>query len=71
MALSIEDILARRLGLEAYGWKEAVQAALVVADLLAREFGWASEKKQTAIDEYICRIRSLMEKAGISPTLVT
>ena len=70
MAMCIEDILARRLGVEGYGWQEAIQAAPVVADLLGHEFGWAPEKKQTAIDAYVRRIRGLIEKAGIAPTPV-
>ena len=70
MAICIEDILARRLGVEAYGWHEAIRAAPAVADLLAREFGWPSEHKRMAIDEYIRRIRGLIEKAGISASPV-
>jgi glycerol-3-phosphate dehydrogenase len=67
MAASIEDVLARRIGLEFYGWADALQAAPVVADLLAREFGWSDVAKQEALDRYVARIRNLMARAGLAP----
>jgi glycerol-3-phosphate dehydrogenase len=67
MAISIQDILARRIGLEIYGWREALQAAPVVADLLARELAWSESAKQEALDRYVTRIRSLMLRAGLAP----
>lgn len=63
MALSIEDILARRVGLEAYGWREAKAAAPAVADLLAAELGWTVEQKQRALEEYLQRIDHRMHDA--------
>jgi glycerol-3-phosphate dehydrogenase len=65
MAISIEDVLARRMGLELYGWREAIRAAPVVADLLAREFGWSETAKREALEQYIEQKRSLMRKAGM------
>jgi glycerol-3-phosphate dehydrogenase len=65
MAISIEDVLARRIGLELYGWKEAVQAAPAVADLLARELGWSESVRREALDQYVGRVRALMERAGL------
>ena len=65
MAVSIEDILARRIGLELYGWKEATEAAPVVADLLARELGWSEAARREALGEYAARIRILMTRAGL------
>jgi glycerol-3-phosphate dehydrogenase len=67
MAVSIEDILARRIGLEFYGWKEAIGAAPVVANLLARELGWSNTLAQAALGEYISGIRARMEKAWLVP----
>jgi glycerol-3-phosphate dehydrogenase len=66
MAISIEDVLARRIGLESYGWREAIRAAPSVADLLAREFGWSEAAKRGALDQYIERVGSLMRKAGLA-----
>ncbi len=67
MAVSIEDILARRIGLELYGWKEAIEAAPVVAELLARELGWPETVEREAVNEYANNIRSRMRKAGLAP----
>lgn len=67
MATSVEDVLARRIGLEIYGWREAIQAAPVVADLLAREFAWSESAKREALDRYVARIRTLMARAGLAP----
>ena len=65
MAMSIEDVLARRVGLELYGWSEAIRAAPIVANLLAPEFAWSEPVKQEALDRYVTGIRSLMKRAGL------
>jgi glycerol-3-phosphate dehydrogenase len=36
MAMTIEDVLARRIGLQFYGWSEAIAAAPPTADVLTR-----------------------------------
>jgi glycerol-3-phosphate dehydrogenase len=64
MAVSIEDVLARRLGVESYGWREALAAAPAVADLLAAELGWPEEQKRRALDDYTSLIRRLMRRAS-------
>ena len=46
MAQTIEDILLRRIGVQFHSWKEAAQAAPVVGQLLAREFGWSEAQTQ-------------------------
>lgn len=60
MALTVEDVLARRIGLELYDWRMATEAAPVVADLLSRELGYT-----VTADEYIAKIRRLMRTAGL------
>jgi glycerol-3-phosphate dehydrogenase len=65
LAVSIEDVLARRIGLQLYGWRDAIRAAPAVAELLARELGWPENTKQQAIAEYVAKIQGLIEKAGI------
>jgi glycerol-3-phosphate dehydrogenase len=64
MALSIEDVLARRIGLESYGWSESIRAAPVVAELLGRELGWSTEEEKKAIDQYVPQITHLMRASG-------
>jgi glycerol-3-phosphate dehydrogenase len=65
MAMSIEDILARRIGLQFYSWKLAEQAAPTVAKYLAREYGWSDERRQHAVDEYVGKPRRMSETAGL------
>jgi len=60
MASSIDDILARRIGLEFYGWREAMAAAPAVADLLGAELGWSPEERQKELRKYIARIKEQM-----------
>ncbi len=72
MATSIEDVLARRIGLQVYGWNEAISAAPVVAELLARELPWSDREREQALREYVERIRSLQRAAGLrseAPTI--
>ena len=64
MAMSIEDVLARRLGIEFYGWRDALAAAPAVAELLAAELRWADEQKCRALDAYVSRINSLLRATG-------
>lgn len=65
MALSIEDVLARRIGLESCGWREAVAAAPAVAELLAAELRWTAEQKRCALEEYVGRIEGQMHEVGV------
>ncbi len=65
MATSIEDILARRLGLQLFDWNLALEAAPVVARILARELGWSQWAKEEALQQYTDRIRRLQQKIGL------
>jgi glycerol-3-phosphate dehydrogenase len=67
MATSIEDVLARRTGLQLYGWRDAIRAAPAVARLLAREFTWSEQEAQESAAQYIAKIRGLLQKAGLEP----
>lgn len=66
MAVGIEDILARRIGLEFYSWKDAVTAAPVVADLLARHCHWPESTRHEALAHYLRRVHDLMERVGLA-----
>ncbi len=70
MAISIEDVLARRLGIEAHSWRAAMQAAPPVADLLARELEWPETAKQEALAQYLSKIRGLMQRAGLAREVI-
>jgi len=62
MAETIEDLLARRTGVEMYGWREAVAAAPVAGELLAREKGWSSDKKTEAVSDYTQKLRGFLRE---------
>ena len=66
MAMTIEDVLARRIGLQFYGWSEAIAAATPTADLLAHELAWSEADRGNALSEYIERIRDFQRKAGLA-----
>jgi glycerol-3-phosphate dehydrogenase len=52
MAVSIEDILARRTGLQVFSREDSITAAPHVAQYLADELGWSQLQKQKAANEY-------------------
>jgi glycerol-3-phosphate dehydrogenase len=66
MAMTIEDVLARRIGLQFYGWSEAIAAATRTADLLAHELGWSEADRGNALSEYVEKIRDFQRKAGLA-----
>jgi glycerol-3-phosphate dehydrogenase len=66
MAVSIEDILARRTGLQLFSWEDALTVAPKVAQCLADELSWSQLQKQEAVNEYTNKIHRFLEVAGIS-----
>ena len=65
MAMTIEDILARRIGLEFYSWKLSAQAAQIAGHYLAREYRWSDGQLQRAVTEYVGKLRRMVEIAGL------
>jgi glycerol-3-phosphate dehydrogenase len=65
MAASIEDILARRTGLQFYSWKQARAAAPAVGAIMARELGWSPGQQKAAVEEYVNKINRLMQLVGL------
>jgi glycerol-3-phosphate dehydrogenase len=66
MAVSIEDILARRIGLQLFSWRDAITAAPIVAAYLADELGWTSTQSQEAIQRYREKINRLLVAVGLA-----
>lgn len=64
MALTVEDVLRRRIGLELTGWRLAIRAAPVVAALLRRELAWSAQEEAAAADQYVGQINHMLEVAG-------
>jgi glycerol-3-phosphate dehydrogenase len=52
MAATLEDVLARRIGLKFYGWREARDTALPAADILGRELDWPAARIRQAAEDY-------------------
>jgi glycerol-3-phosphate dehydrogenase len=66
MAATIEDVLARRIGMQLHSWREAIQAAPVVGSLIAEELSWTSSFTRTAIMHYVEKINHLLDSAGLA-----
>jgi glycerol-3-phosphate dehydrogenase len=67
MATSIEDILARRTGLQLFSWDQAKAAAPAVGAILARELSWSPIQQKDAVEEYVNKINRLMQLIGLRP----
>ena len=57
-ALHIEDVLARRTRISIETWDRGVEAAPVVADLMAAELGWDDERRQWEVEHYLRRVEA-------------
>jgi glycerol-3-phosphate dehydrogenase len=67
MACSIEDVLARRVGLQFVDCRAALEAAPAVARYLASELGWDAAAESAAVSRYQEKIRNGLENAGLAP----
>ena len=65
-AVSVEDVLARRIGLQLFNWCEARSAAPAVGRCLANELGWSETHMKEGVNEYTSKIDRLLEAAGLS-----
>lgn len=66
MACTIEDVLARRLGMQFYSWRDAIEAAPLVGALMAEELHWSDAGARDAIKKYVEKINHLLDSAGLS-----
>ncbi|HZC65747.1 MAG TPA: glycerol-3-phosphate dehydrogenase C-terminal domain-containing protein, partial [Candidatus Dormibacteraeota bacterium] len=65
MAVTIEDVLMRRTGLQLFSWRAAAAAAAPTAAILARELGWSVELERSSAEEYTARIHRWIRLAGL------
>lgn len=71
MAMTLADVLARRMRLAILAGKEVLNCGSVVADLMARELGWSDSEKARQLEafvnevttEYLAAIQSPSENA--------
>jgi glycerol-3-phosphate dehydrogenase len=66
MAMTIEDILARRIGLQLLDWRKSIEAAPRVGELLAREFRWSAEEQKRAVFAYTSKIDEFLNALGLA-----
>jgi glycerol-3-phosphate dehydrogenase len=66
LAQTVEDILARRLGLQMFDWRQAMAAAPAVGDLLASELSWSRDKRDEAVATYAAKIREFLKTVGLA-----
>jgi glycerol-3-phosphate dehydrogenase len=66
MAVSIEDILARRIGLQLFSWRDAIVAAPIVAQFLEDELGWSQMQTRGAVEQYTNKINRLLATVGLA-----
>lgn len=65
MAMTIEDVLARRTGLQLYDWRLAKCAAPSVGSLLAKELNWTADETTAAISAYKEKISGDLRELGL------
>jgi glycerol-3-phosphate dehydrogenase len=65
MAMTIEDVLMRRTGLQIFSWQAAISAAAPTAAILAKELGWSADGQRASVEEYVSKIRRWLELAGL------
>jgi glycerol-3-phosphate dehydrogenase len=66
MAVTIEDILARRIGIQLIDWRKAIQAAEATARLLAQELGWSADQTKAAIAAYTGKLNGYLHELGLN-----
>jgi glycerol-3-phosphate dehydrogenase len=66
MAATIEDMLARRLGMQFYSWSDSIDAAPIVGFLMQQELNWSGASTRDAIALYVEKIHYLRSAAGLS-----
>jgi len=67
MALTLPDVLARRLGLEWLDWQAAESALPLVTSLMAKGLKWSEAETRQAEAEYRARLEALRTSARLAP----
>lgn len=60
MGVTLEDVLARRIGLQSFSWQLAIEATAVVAAHFAHELGWSQAQKNEAVRGHIGKIERMI-----------
>ena len=66
MAATIEDMTARRIGLQLHSWRDAMEAAPAIGSLMAAELHWDDAYESEAVHSYVKKINHFLDSAGLS-----
>jgi glycerol-3-phosphate dehydrogenase len=66
MAVTVEDVLSRRTGLEFFSWRASMEAAPVVGSILAKQLGWSAGYMRDSIARYVEKIERYVRTAGLA-----
>lgn len=66
MAATIEDVAARRIGLQLHSWRDAIAAAPAIGSLMAAELHWDAASQTEAVHGYVEKINHFLDSAGLS-----
>ena len=66
MAATLDDVLARRTGLQFFSWKAAMAAAPVAAAVMQHEMGWDDSQTRRAVSEYVGTLAAWSQKIGLA-----
>ena len=65
LAATIEDVLARRAGVQFYSWRGAREAAAAAGAIMGAELGWNADETQSNVNSYVSYINRLLDLAGL------
>jgi len=66
MAATIEDVAARRIGMQLHSWRDAIAAAPAIGSLMAAELHWDDAYQREAVHSYVEKINHFLDSAGLS-----
>jgi glycerol-3-phosphate dehydrogenase len=66
MAATVEDVLARRIGLEYFDWRASIRAAPIVGAILGKRLDWSADHTVTAVRNYVEKIERYLRLAGLT-----
>jgi glycerol-3-phosphate dehydrogenase len=69
MAMTLEDVLARRTRIILEDGARGVGTAPQVAALMARELGWSSDQEKAQVEQYRALVRHQLESEGLQAIL--
>jgi len=69
MAMTLEDMLARRTRIILEDGARGASIAPQVASLMARELGWSSDQAHSQVEQYRALVRHQLESEGLQAAM--